>query len=530
MLTNISKKEWAWVTAWSAAIMLLTSLPYVYGWWLSTSQLQFSGHILGVEDANSYIAKMRLGAAGNWLFYLVYTPEPHDGAFLFTFHLLLGKIAGLTQLNLILVYHLARLIFGFGLLLTLYVFIGYFINNISQRRLAFLLTATGGGLGWLLVLVAPGLGLPLDWYVPEGFTFLVLFHLPHLALAELLLLWAFLFTLHSWANRTWPPVIWAGLALLGMALITAFYLGVYVAVLGVTWLVITVTGSSWRNTWPMLAKFSIAASMALPVVLYDAYIFTSNPIFKGWSQQNTILSPEPWHYVFAYGLLIIPAWLGGAYLWRSTELVRPHRLFLPIWCLIFPVLVYLPFNLQRRMVVGVQIALIILATYGLTRLTRRLYPTKKRQLFTGVVILLSLTNIFMVMGSLAPLSTRRTPLFISASQLEAMTWLDQHAQGQVIMGSYESGNLLPAYATVRVFVGHGPETIHSDEKRKLVKTFFDRATTDKWRRELLQKYQVHYLYYGPTERANGDFSPGQASYLKLTYENESVQIFKVILP
>ncbi|HXW01721.1 MAG TPA: hypothetical protein VEC93_25145, partial [Anaerolineae bacterium] len=112
---TISSKEWRWVATWVIVIILITSLPYLYGFFLSTPQLQFSGFFLGVEDANSYLAKMRLGAEGGWLFYLPYTPEPHRGAFLFTFHFALGKLARTAQLSPVLVYHLARVVFGAGL-------------------------------------------------------------------------------------------------------------------------------------------------------------------------------------------------------------------------------------------------------------------------------------------------------------------------------------------------------------------------------------------------------------------------------
>ena len=190
--------------------MLVTCLPYLYGLSLSTTQQQFSGFIIGIEDANSYLAKMRMGTEGGWLFQLAYTPEPHNGAYLFSFHLLLGKISRWLAFSPVLVYHLARLIFGFGLLLTIYYFIAAIVREVPQRRFAFLLAATGAGLGWLLTILGlvSTLGLPLDLYVPEGFIFLVLLHLPHLALAKSLLFLGLLLSLHSWEEAGWRKNIW----------------------------------------------------------------------------------------------------------------------------------------------------------------------------------------------------------------------------------------------------------------------------------------------------------------------------------
>jgi hypothetical protein len=538
----ISKKEWRWVMAWAATIMLVSSLPYLYGWWVSTPQMQFSGFFLGVEDANSYLAKMRMGAENGWIFHLAYTPEPHAGAYLFTFHLFLGKLARLVQFSFPLVYHLARIIFGWGLLVTVYCFISYFVSGPAQRRFAFLLAATGSGLGWLIIALqlTSRLGLPLDIYVPEAFIFLVLFHLPHLALAESLLFWAILWTLQSWQTHTWRPIFWAGGALLGVALIAAFYVGVFVAVLGLTWLILTFSARSIQKTGGLLVKLAGATALAWPVLAYDAYIFTTNPILRVWNQQNLILSPEPWHYLLAYGLLIIPAIFGVrsflSRLWlkltsSSDMLADPDsfkHLALILWCLVFPLLVYLPFNLQRRLVVGVQLALIILATYGLFSLSQKyIHPARQPIIRAGLLLFFGLTNIFLLLGGMVSVSLRQPPIFHPLSQLEAMRWLDEAAAGHVVLAVYETGNVLPAYTNIRAFVGHGPETVNSDEKRAQAKQFFSSATSDPWRRDLLQRFNIRYVYYGPNEKAAGEFAPGQASYLKEVYKNEEVQIFEV---
>ena len=527
---SISKSERRWLINWATAIMFITSLPYLYGWFLSTDHMQFSGFILGLEDANSYLAKMRMGAEGGWLFHLAYTPEPHPGAYLFGFHLLLGKIARLLSLSPVLVYHMTRIIFGIGLLLTLYGFMAYFLPSIPERKLAFLLAALGSGLGWLLILLqlTPTLGLPLDTYVPEGFIFLVLLHLPHLALVESLLFWAILLTQHGWQTNTWPPVIWAGLALLVMSWIAAFYIVVFAAVWGAVWVVL------WPGRRPVRSLFiKIAAAVLIssPLLVYNAYVFSMNPILKIWSQQNIILSPQPWHYALAYGFLIIPALYGGRLLMAHDSHHRYQPLILIVWCLIFPILVYIPFNLQRRLVVGVQVPLAMLAAGAMCHLMARyISPGKQTLARAGIILFFSLTNIFLLTGGFASVLWRQPPIFRPQTQLKAMQWLAQRANDEVILAVYETGNALPAFANVRAFVGHGPETVNSEEKRELAQTFFRETTDDNWRLALLKKFKIRYLYYGPNEKATGNFAPAGAPYLRELYQNEEVQIFEVNLP
>ena len=527
---SISKKEWRWVSLWALLIMIITSLPYLYGFLLSTPEQQFSGFVLGVEDGNSYLAKMRLGADRGWLFYLPYTPEPHQGAYIYIFYLLLGKINAGLPVSAPFIYHLARFIFGLGLLYAIYYFIVHFDKNIPRRRFAFLLVAFGSGLGWLLISLGltSRFGLPLDVYVPEGFIFLLLLNLPHLALAESLLFLALLLTWRSWMNDAWGPAVGAGVALLIMSLMASFYLAVFAATLGGFWLVLFI--NKQPGLWPVLPKISLPLFIAAPVPLYQIYVFISNPVFRVWGQQNIILSPPIWHYLLAYGLLILPAIYGGRH-WLTnvqTPAARRNALFLIVWCVIFPALVYLPFNLQRRLVVGVQVPLAILATRGLFRFYEQRLATSRQTIAQiGTLFFFSLTNLLILTGAFLTLSGRGQPVFQPTTTIEAMQWLADQTEGDIVLATYDTGNLLPVYANVRTFVGHGPETVNSEVKRAQALRFFSNGVDDAWRRDLLTEFNIAYVYYGPAEQVTGDFAPDQAPYLEKIYDNKGVQIFKV---
>ncbi|MGD8633386.1 MAG: hypothetical protein PVF85_07435, partial [Anaerolineales bacterium] len=52
----------------AALVAILTSIPYVLGFAAQGSDWAFTGFVFGVEDGNSYIAKMLLGSSGDWLF------------------------------------------------------------------------------------------------------------------------------------------------------------------------------------------------------------------------------------------------------------------------------------------------------------------------------------------------------------------------------------------------------------------------------------------------------------------------------
>jgi len=57
--------------------------------------------------------------------------------------------------------------------------------------------------------------------------------------------------------------------------------------------------------------------------------------------------------------------------------------------------------------------------------------------------------------------------------------------------------------------------------------FFQSSTSDAWRRDLLQRYTMTYVLYGPDEHALGDFDPAQAPYLKPAFESGEIRLYRV---
>ena len=111
-----------------------------------------------------------------------------------------------------------------------------------------------------------------------------------------------------------------------------------------------------------------------------------------------------------------------------------------------------------------------------------------------------------------------------------MDWLVAHTQpGDIVLSSFEVGNYIPARAGNRVFLGHGPETIYVEEKENIVGQFFQAQTSDAYREEILGQYNVAYLFYGPVERALGDFQPATRPYLKEAFTNGRYTIYEVNL-
>jgi len=557
--------EYRFVLLWGIIALAVASIPYVIGATLATESRFFGGFVYAVEDCYSYLSKMRQGAEGAWLFHIAYTPEPHPGVFFFPFHLLLGKIAALLPggdltTRMVLVYHGARVLFGLGLLLTVYRFLAEFAQRAAVRRIAWLMTTFGGGLGWLLVALGQSnwLGsIPLDFILPEGFTFLALYGFPHIALARTLLLWGLLFLLKAWeaspmSNVQCPMsksrftfhvsrftsfkwVALTGLLWFLMGLIVPFYVPVAWAVTGAALLALGLRKKpgfcqkpGFSVPWREGLLAGVAVFLSAPVVAYSAWVFTGDRVYATWAAQNLILSPHPFHYLAAYGAPLLLAAFAARAAWRSE---RPAWLLLA-WVAVVPVLVYLPFNLQRRLIEGAQIPLNLLAAWGLVKISNLRSPIsnlRSRLVVGGVLIVLSLTNVLLVAGNSLALLNQPAPIYRDAGEIAALDWLNGRVEpDDVILASYATGNYLPARVGARVFVGHGPESVRAGEKKALVARFFNAATNDTWRQHLLAEYGVDYVFWGPAERALGAFDPRDTDYFNFVYEMDDYTLFEVI--
>ncbi len=525
---DVTPSERRWVLTWGLVALAITCVPYLLGRSLETPERVFGGCILLIDDCYSYLAKMRMGAQGAWLFHIPYTSEPHSTALLYTFYLLVGKLATLLPggdlaTRVVWVYHGARWVCGLALLATVYRFLAAFTRRVEVRRLAWLLVTCGGGLGWLLVAVGKSNWLgtpPLDFYLPEGFALLALYGFPHVAAAQSLLLGGFLCLLKAWerhrANLKWAAL--AGFLWLAMGLIVPFYVGVAWAVMGAAWVALGVRRRRvcWRQGW--LAGLAVALSA--PIVAYSGWVFTTDGVYRTWAAQNRILSPHPLHYLAAYGVPLALACFAARDAWCGDG---PGWLAL-VWVAIVPVLVYLPFNLQRRLVVGVQVPLSLLAAWGAVKLWRR----GRRWLVGALVATMVPTACLLLLGGSAWMLSRPALVFRDGGEIAAMDWLEGRIQpAEVVLTAYDTGNYLPVRVPARVFLGHGFETVDFEQKEALVKRFFSVTTGDVWRRQLLAEHGVDYIVWGPAERALGDFEPHTAPYLRQVYEAAGYVVFEV---
>ncbi len=529
-----AEKRWAWIFA--GIVMAVTTIPYLIAYSHFGGQAVFSGSLFGVEDGNSYIAKMLSGSEGAWLFRSPYTASPQTGIFAFFPYILLGKLAAGPGIHdqLVALFHMFRIAAGMLDIFATYAFLALFVKEARLRRLGTALAALGGGLGWVLVIAGQGgwLGsLPLDFYSPETFGFLEIYGLPHLAMARALLFFALITYLNAQpAAEDIGRVQHRPSILAGIFLLLASLMQPLTALIG--WLVIGVhqvvhwvrrsrverisLGEIVTEGWPVVWIYLLSC----PVILYTAVVSLSDPFMKAWTEQNTILSPNPLHYLVAFGLVIVPAILGIAAFarqdfWKGSLLV--------VWAVLFPFLAYFPYNLQRRLPEGIWVVWLA----GVMVWMQGLSPRPKRLALIGLSLTVP-TTLFLLMGSILAVNQASIPIYRPAAEVKAFEYLAaQPGQDPVILASYDTGNALPAWAPAFVVIGHGPESIHLSQLREPVSRFYQEGMPDEERLAFLREFNVDYVFRGPLEVQLGDWNPLSVAYLKQVYDQDGYVIYQV---
>jgi len=529
------------------AVLVVTSLPYLVGYAASTPDRLFVGFVIDVEDAYSHLAKMQLGYRGDWEYRILFTPEPHPGAYLNMFYIALGHLARLLQADLVLVYHVARLASGMAFLLSAYAFVALFITQTAERRLAFGLICWASGLGWLALLLTGsyrvGTITPVDFWLIEMYGYFTVMLFPHTCVALACLLFVFALSLRFAEERRWLHLLGAMLAILVLSSIHAFMV-----------LVVALTLAGYgvhqfvrhRVSWSTLAGLGAIWWVALPIVGYQYVAIIHNPIFTGWQAQNLTLSPAPWHYALGYGVVLGLALPGG---WWAARQEQRWPL-LVIWLVVVAPLLYAPsvFPLQRRIIEGSGVALCLLATRGLTHyvlpLADRIWhrvrnlpmrtPTQAAHTplaawLRTLLVALTLPSTLLVITSASLAAAAGHPdVVVSRAEAAAVEWIIAHSQpDDIVLASYELGGFIAARSGRRVFMGHWTETVDLEQKRVAAARFYSSAS-DSERRDLLRKYGIRYVVLGPRERALGDFDPTHVPYLQRVFQDGDLSIYRVI--
>lgn len=465
---------WAW--AWTGLVLITAALPCVFGLLAAPDGATYSGVVINEMDTNSYLANMRLGMAGRWLYRLPYTAPPSEPVPLFMVYILLGQVAGLLNLAPALVFHAARLLSGGLFAVTACHFIARCLASRAERKLALGLLLFTGGIGWLVVIVA---GSDLtgdrreipDLWSSDAISFLALLSNPHFTLNMTLMM--ALLALGERFIRRGDRRAGAGAALAGVGI--AFVHAHQIAVTGAALAGIVAlgvwdgrragSGRSWREAVraqaPQIGRLAVVMGPGVVTAALLTLSTRSDPYLRSWLAQGDTYTPPPWSLLILYGPVGLLALAGLWWTVRAGDdaAERRDRLVLAaLWFVVVAALIYVPVNFQRRFMEGWHVPVTILAAAGWQRAVRpRIAPRLRGIALRVLVASVALSPLFILAATLTVVTRDDDPFVtITSGERAALDRLDALAgPDDVVLAAFETGNRLPARVGVRSVVATG---------------------------------------------------------------------------
>jgi hypothetical protein len=523
--TGVSRREWRFPVL-VGILALATTLPSIgVGYLGAPSGTIFTGFIENNPgDGLSYLAVMKMGAQGHWLWHDLYTSVPHPGIVVHSVYILLGHFQGLTHLPPVLVFHTARVLLGFSLVVLVYGFCSLFFSRMGPRRIAFLLAVFGGGISPLL-LAAGRLGVPLspglDLSVAGTGVYSVLGAPPHVVIAAIGLMTVLVVAAAGDSSR---PIIW--LALAGVA-------GVFCALvypqLPLFAACVLVPLAVWeRRWWPI--KVALAAVLAAaPYIGYAAYLRLTHPVVRVWiGGQGPFPVGDPLSYLLIAYTVPSLAFIAAI----STRAIRfPRKAKLPLlWMMIAGIFAYAPIGVGvlMRVLFVVSVPFGILGCWGILGLGRLVaHPAVRRRLVAYGVLVAGLVSAYQAAVWIPLyLFDPSGANYVSTDMTQAMVVLEQRPQG-LVMNLYSSGRFVPPYSGHTTYVGQQDETLDLADRQGDAVAFY--RMDDPSRSRFMLDHNISYVVVGPEERAVADAAGnrvGDGRIFRLLFARGNVQLYE----
>ncbi len=507
----MKNRKFEWVLL--LIFLLFITLPYILAEFLRPEGFVFGGYLQNPLDGNSYLAKMREGYDGEWLFFLPFTPEKGQSTFLFTFYLFLGHLARFSGLPLLMVFHAFRIGSSILLFFCIKKFLLQYLPDDKKLFYGMLaICLLGSGLG-SVAYVATG-EMTADFWVAEAYPFLSAYSNPHFPLGISLLL---LILIRFREGVKIVDLLWLSICAFLLAIILPFAFVIGVIVLGIKELISAIQSNSLKSISTVFFCFI----GGLPVLVYQQWMATHDPLLIVWNQQNITASPPLWDIFISLSPAFVFSFIGIV-----NSLKNREELDIPlIWILVSFSFLIIPISLQRRFLLGIFIPLTVLAGRGIFYAMRK---SKIRNLLIMLVLLFSLsTNLIILAAGFGAGVIKNPKVFLTNDERQALKWLDEKAGwDDVVLASPELSMFIPGWAGSRVVYGHPFETVGAVEKERMVNEFFKSSNYSMDFQEFINYNHIKYIVRGPREKALSNEPPVDFPGCSKNYSNQTVEIYQ----
>ena len=266
-------------------------------------------------------------------------------------------------------------------------------------------------------------------------------------------------------------------------------------------------------------KFILLLLGGIPILIYEVWVTQNDPVLAIWNEQNLTVSPMIWDLIISFSPVVLLAIPGSYWVWREKKVAARTLL---LWAGLGLVLLYIPWSLQRRFILGYFIPLAGLAAIGLDHLFSR-SRVFALAVICLVILLIVPTNLMIILGGIQAVKAKEPKIILTKEEMRGLNWLEANApRDALILASPEMGLFIPAYTGRRVLYGHPFETVNAKQMEEIVLNLLRDLNGNGVESFLLD---VSYLFYGTREREIGGkkFEPAY----KIVYSSGDVQIFEI---
>ena len=491
--------------------LILIILPPVFAFYAAGKDFVFGGVMANPIDGQSYLAKMKEGWNGEWLFRLPYSPNPGVGQPIFLFYIFLGFLSKGLNIPIDIFFHLARVAAALFLAWTLY--------RLAQKSLGrkgllwgMLFMLFGSGMGWLLLFFWKE--VPVDFFVAEMYPFLSSYTNPHFPLGLGLLIWILIKSV-DYENLKDAWII--------------FLLGIVLSIVLPFGIVNVLCNYGVYFIWSMLEKERRAIAPILALLsggglylLYQFIIIRTDPALSLWDKQNITSAPNLLNLVMGLApLILVLTW--GMKSFIKAQLSSYQKILL-IWIVCGLILTFIPFNLQRRFLTGLYIPVAILTVFVVDK--ANLQRFKKKIVFNFILMLSVISNLLLLVMGFSAITQKNNTMFLSVREYRSLNWLKEHSDKEdIILASPELSLFIPNIAERRVVYGHPFETIDADKQKANVIKYFSGSMDPQEKETFFRDNRIRYVLFvsedDPINVLRPEFNQGPI------YEEDGVKIFEI---
>lgn len=504
------------------------------------------------QDFYFYLSLMNKGANGDVLTTDPFTTETHQPSIIFSYFVWAGKLASFLGIPYAVFYHLIRI--GASIILLGLVFFLLRYIQVPFFRLSFIFFIFASPFMHTINDNGRMITVPFMYWWTGVDSIRRIAYLPHHMIGNILLIATIVLTVQIVKKFSWRYTVAIAIIFALLSFIHPPSLFILLVTILPTCIVFLILRAIIRKDGTLLIKknifpqefrkpfLSLLLSCLLGGVFLLAMVAQTSKGFP-WTQyiawEKTQQFPLTNELLGAFGVLLPLAFIGIV----SSFLSKKFERILIICWFVIPILL-VPFASRFqisniRLIQGVPyLPLAILAVFGLEVIQLKILSQRligswvKISKYVLPVVILIIFSIFTyptVVWSLKDQIREYWPIFgniyLDNRLNTAFTYINSNfPKNTKTLGTFYTGNYLPAYTHTISFIGHFGYTYNIGEKEKNTRKFFENKMSEGEAKEFLMSNNIDLIWQGPEEKPiyKDHLYP---KLLKPVYDKEEVTMY-----